>query len=801
MKKIFAIGLDGSVLQKDSASAHRQRENYAGVRAEILVLSSGESACIKLSDSIQVSRAGGANKIVALFRTCIFAWKKIHEFQPDAITVQDPFWSAFVALFGSFGKRIPLHVQDHSGFFARRPYGLVEHVLWPFAWMVVQSASRIRTVSERGARGLQNMGVPAENIDVIPLAVNLSPFLTLEREPTAFPTIVCASRLEKEKGIDLLLQSFAMVRKTNPEARLDIIGDGSQRKRLEKLAQDLQISQSVIFHGMQKDIVPFLRRASIYVQPSRFEGYGIAVLEAASAGCPIVMTDVGCAGELIEDGIDGRVVPTENAQKFADGMIELINDPQKAKLFGMTAQVKAKLFLAVAQLVHKNRQSFQKAMTSTQALPIFFVCMVALFVRLFLLGYLLWTHGSSALWFGDTDQYGGIASSLVSGHGFSLNGALTDVRPPLYPLLMAGGMILNSLGLVVAFQLIVSSFLPAVGAWFGRELGMTSRSIRWGMWFLALEPHLVFYALPYLTDTFVMMTFLFAVAFLYRGIKTERLRLWIWAGVFMGLNLLLKPAFQLFPVALFIGIVMFERKLIKHVFAFLMITFVVVSPWLIRNQIRFDSFTLNRQGADQALFYLGTSIVSTATGISYVDADHQIRADFLKSYGSLTRREQYLPEAVQLIAKYPFAFVRVTLFSVVSFWTVTNYGYLLNHYQLISDLNTSVLPPTHYLAQGHYKDFFISFWGIFSQPYFVFGAIGRLFWAIIDVFMLVGWLNLYRRNVSTRALLWLLLLAMIIYTATVAINGLGVEGRLRLPFIPFQLLLAMIAFEAWKKRV
>ncbi|KAA0205828.1 glycosyltransferase family 1 protein [Candidatus Uhrbacteria bacterium] len=321
--RLLSISLDRAILDPTSAAARRQALTYAGFEAVIVVVAPGIAQDVDLASGIRAKTFGGTSKFGAFMQ----AWAHLRTAEPcDVVTAQEPVFTGMLALRVARRLRCALHVQDHSGLFGRRAFGWRERVLRPVATFVLRKADRIRTVSQRGKRGLIAIGIPESNIDVIPIATDIARFSSVDQSPTLSNQLLCISRLEPEKGIGVLLSAFARLHKTHPEASLVIVGDGSQRMTLEKLARSFHVGDAVLFAGKADDVRPYLSRAALYVQPSYFEGWGMAVIEAAASGLPIVMTDVGCAGEVIKDGESGLVVPPGNAQALAAALERVYAD-------------------------------------------------------------------------------------------------------------------------------------------------------------------------------------------------------------------------------------------------------------------------------------------------------------------------------------------------------------------------------------------------------------------------------------------------------------------------------------------
>lgn len=141
-------------------------------------------------------------------------------------------------------------------------------------------------------------------------------------ERDIIPVIVSVGRLDPQKNFSLLLRAFREVLDTR-QARLVLVGDGSERRELEQLAADLKIDQWVHFAGFKQNPYPYLANANLFVLSSNFEGFGLVLVEALACGCPIVSTDCPSGPrEILEDGRWGRLVPPADSSQLAHAMLE-----------------------------------------------------------------------------------------------------------------------------------------------------------------------------------------------------------------------------------------------------------------------------------------------------------------------------------------------------------------------------------------------------------------------------------------------------------------------------------------------
>ena len=141
-----------------------------------------------------------------------------------------------------------------------------------------------------------------------------------------------SGRLEKVKRYDLMLQGFATVLVRFPQARLMLIGDGSLKPDLVLLAKELGIEDAVIWTGFRTDVPRLLAALDIYVQSSVNEGLSLSILEAMAAGKPVIITDVGGARELVENGKTGILIAPGSAEEISGAIFGLLEDPAKPPL-------------------------------------------------------------------------------------------------------------------------------------------------------------------------------------------------------------------------------------------------------------------------------------------------------------------------------------------------------------------------------------------------------------------------------------------------------------------------------------
>lgn len=169
--------------------------------------------------------------------------------------------------------------------------------------------------------------------------------------------LIYTGRLVEDKGISFLLKALCG---TEERIKLILVGDGSQRTLYENMCIELGLKERVIFTGSQNSVFPFLATSDIYVFPTLHENLSNALLEAGTMGLPIIATDVGGNPEVVQDGVEGILVPARDAEALHRALTELSSDEEKRNRMSKAVVNKMERVFAPEIIVNRIDELFAR---------------------------------------------------------------------------------------------------------------------------------------------------------------------------------------------------------------------------------------------------------------------------------------------------------------------------------------------------------------------------------------------------------------------------------------------------------
>ena len=245
-------------------------------------------------------------------------------------------------------------------------------------WMLTYEANEVIVNSNYMKSEVQRLfGLPFEKINVVPNGVNLNKFTGMDRDYSFRrkyamdneKIILFMGRLVYEKGVQNLIAAMPKVLASYHDAKLVIAGKGGMLDELKAQADYLGISNKVYFAGYMngKDVERMYKVADISVFPSTYEPFGIVALEGMLAERPIVVSDAGGLGEIVEHRVTGMKSYCGNPNSIADSILELLFNPELCDNIVKNAKIKVKENYNWQKIAQDTHFTYQKAICETMA--------------------------------------------------------------------------------------------------------------------------------------------------------------------------------------------------------------------------------------------------------------------------------------------------------------------------------------------------------------------------------------------------------------------------------------------------
>ena len=225
----------------------------------------------------------------------------------------------------------------------------------------LRAVDRVFAISPQTAEAVRRAGYPGK-VELWPCSLPPD-WAPAEAVPSAFgrPTrLLTVSRLappERGKGIDHAILAVSHLQKSGFDVRLDVVGDGEDRQRLQDVADRAGVGAAVVFHGrVDADTLRgFYAGCDVFVLPSRGEGFGIVYLEAMAFGKPVIAADAAGAPFVVRPGVSGFLVPYGDPHRLAGCMAEAIRSPEQARLVGLRGRAFVEETFSFEAMVRRTR--------------------------------------------------------------------------------------------------------------------------------------------------------------------------------------------------------------------------------------------------------------------------------------------------------------------------------------------------------------------------------------------------------------------------------------------------------------
>ncbi len=266
-------------------------------------------------------------------------YQVIRDLKPDIVHTHNP-RGGFVGRLVARMAGVPVVVHTLHEYPFRGYYNRLSTIVFIYMERFGASLSdSIITLSQSLRHALvETYGITSRSrITVLPLGFDLQSFVQSKRHqgtfrqqwqiPSDAPLVGIIGRLLPVKNQRLFLESAVDVLKAMPSVYFVLVGDGDERQSLENYARELGLSERVIFTGWQHQMEQIYSDLGVLVSSSLNEGTPVPIMEALSAGCPVVATDVGGLADLLNNGELGTLVPSKDKEALSQAIIDTLRNP------------------------------------------------------------------------------------------------------------------------------------------------------------------------------------------------------------------------------------------------------------------------------------------------------------------------------------------------------------------------------------------------------------------------------------------------------------------------------------------
>ena len=242
------------------------------------------------------------------------------------------------------GRRLLVSTKHNDDPFRTGPFRFVERALTSRAARAICITESLRRFS------IERVGLPARKLVVVPYGLDEPPAAwgPNELELPEGKLVVAVSRIVAQKGLDVAVEAMAGI-----DATLVVLGEGPERERLEALAGARDVR--LLLPGRVGDVAAILRRADLLVHPARWEGFGLALLEAMLCGLPVVASRVSSIPEIVVDGETGVLVPPDDPAALAAALTRVLREPGD---LGARGLARARAEFSVAAMAQRTVQIY-----------------------------------------------------------------------------------------------------------------------------------------------------------------------------------------------------------------------------------------------------------------------------------------------------------------------------------------------------------------------------------------------------------------------------------------------------------
>ena len=278
--------------------------------------------------------------------------RAIRSLQPDVVHTHLVHGDVYGALGAGVTRTALVSTKHNDDPFRAGRFRHLERLLTRRAAAVIAITEALRRFN------IEQVGLPAEKVTTIHYGLDDLPEPWAENPPTSVPedarVVLCVSRLTEQKGVDVAMRALPKVRERHPDAVLVVLGEGPLR---EELAGD-----GVCVLGRVGDPAAWYRRAEVLVHPARWEGFGLALLEAMLAGLPVVATRVSSIPEIVSDGETGLLVERDDVDGVAAALDRILSEETLRVAYGAAGLRRARDEFSVERMARRTVEVYERVL-------------------------------------------------------------------------------------------------------------------------------------------------------------------------------------------------------------------------------------------------------------------------------------------------------------------------------------------------------------------------------------------------------------------------------------------------------
>lgn len=279
---------------------------------------------------------------ISLSKDIVSLWKLIKVFRkekPDIVHSMTP-KAGMLCMLAAWICRVPVRIHTFTGLVWPTASGLKRKILMATDWLTCACATHVIPEGEGVKNDLLNHGITHKPLKVLGYGnvrgIDLEHYARTEvvmrkadkiRVKDVF-TFVFVGRIVRDKGINELVAAFKRLQTKVPKTRLILVGEYEDALNpiTPEARKEIEDNSCILAVGNQKDVRPWLAASDALVFPSYREGFPNVVIEAGAMGLPSIVTDINGSREIIQDGVNGLIVPSKNEDALLKEMERLVED-------------------------------------------------------------------------------------------------------------------------------------------------------------------------------------------------------------------------------------------------------------------------------------------------------------------------------------------------------------------------------------------------------------------------------------------------------------------------------------------